>query len=519
MTFKIPAAAFAGAILIAMSAVVGAETPLVDAAKRGDIETVRRLLARGANANQPYGDGTTALHWAAYRNSLELTTILIGAGANVNAVTDLGVTPLWLASTEADEALVQRLLEAGANPNASLPSGETPLMGAARVGRAGAVAALLSKGAQVNAREQSRGQTALMWAASQGHAAIIRLLTQAGADVGARTTNVPTLVNVKPQGFTNSGARAGLSVQAFEDRRGVRANTGSARTQRAAGGGGGADDADASGVVSVEYGGYTPLLFAARQGGVDAARALVAARANVNDTAPDGTSALVVAAHSGHGSLAALLLEHGADANAAGAGYTALHMAVLRKDVPLVKALLAHGADPRQPLLKGTPARRNATDLMLGGPLIGTQPAYIAARFNEPEIMRLIVRAGGDITAVAPDGSTAIMAAMAGAWLGEGMGIPRGPVETEQRALAAVTAAVDLGVGVNAVNAAGDTALHLAVGRNYESVVRFLVGKGASLTIANKRGQTPRELAEALKREGILKALTNPNGPTEPGRR
>jgi ankyrin repeat protein len=506
MTFKIPATAFAGAMLIAMSAVVGAETPLVDAAKRGDTETVRRLLAGGANANQPYGDGTTALHWAAYRNSLELTTILIGAGANVNAATDLGVTPLWLASTEADGPLVQRLLEAGADPNASLPSGETPLMGASRVGRAGAVAALLAKGAQVNAREQSRGQTALMWAASQGHAAIIGLLTQAGADVGARTTNFPTLVNVKPQGFTNSGARAGLSVQAFEDRRGARANTGSARTQRAAGGGG-VDDADASGVVSVEYGGYTPLLFAARQGGVDAARALIAARANVNDTASDGTSALVVAAHSGHGALAAMLLEHDADPNAAGAGYTALHMAILRKDVPLVKALLAHGADPRQPLLKGTPARRNATDFMLGGPLIGTQPAYIAARFDEPEIMRLIVRGGGDITAVAPDGSTAIMAAMAGAWLGEGMGIPRGPVETEQRALAAITAAVDLGAAVNAVNAAGDTALHLAVSRNYESIVRFLVGKGANQAIPNKRGQTPRALAEALKRDALVKVL------------
>jgi ankyrin repeat protein len=227
----------------------------------------------------------------------------------------------------------------------------------------------------------------------------------------------------------------------------------------------------------------------------------------VNDTASDGTSALVVAAHSGHGALAAMLLEHGADPNAAGAGYTALHMAILRKDVPLVKALLAHGANPRQPLLKGTPARRNATDLMLGGPLIGTQPAYIAARFDEPEIMRLIVRAGGDITAVAPDGSTAIMAAIAGAWLGEGMGIPRGPVETEHRALAAITAAVDLGVDVNAVNAAGDTALHLAVSRNYESIVRFLVGKGANQAIPNKRGQTPLALAEALKREALLKVL------------
>jgi len=229
----------------------------------------------------------------------------------------------------------------------------------------------------------------------------------------------------------------------------------------------------------------------------------------VNDTASDGTSALVVAAHSGHRALAAMLLEHGADPNAAGAGYTALHMAILRKDLPLVEALLAHGADPRQPLLKGTPARRNATDLMLGGPLIGTQPAYIAARFDEPEIMRLIVRAGGDITAVAPDGNTAIMAAMAGAWLGEGMAIPRGPVETEQRALSAVAAAVELGADMNAVNAAGDTALHVAVGRNFESVVRFLVGRGANLEIANKRGQTPRALAEAQKRDGLVQILAD----------
>src|SRR5262249_41638404 len=151
-----------------------------------------------------------------------------------------------------------------------------------RVGRAGAVAALLAKGAQVDARERSRGQTALMWAASQGHADIVQLLIRAGADVSAKTTNFPTLVNIRPQGFTNSGARAGLSVEACEGRRGGRGSTGSARAQRAGGGGGGADDADASGVVSVEYGGYTPLLFAARQGGVDAARALVAARANVN---------------------------------------------------------------------------------------------------------------------------------------------------------------------------------------------------------------------------------------------
>jgi len=48
----------------------------------------------------------------------------------------------------------------------------------------------------------------------------------------------------------------------------------------------------------------------------------------------------VVAAHSGHGELAAFLLEQGADPDAAGAGYTALHAAILHKDDDLVRALL-----------------------------------------------------------------------------------------------------------------------------------------------------------------------------------
>ena len=64
----------------------------------------------------------------------------------------------------------------------------------------------------------------------------------------------------------------------------------------------------------------------------------------MNDADASGASALVVAAHSGHGSFAQMLLERGADPNAAGAGYAALHAAVLRGDVGLVKALLAKGA-------------------------------------------------------------------------------------------------------------------------------------------------------------------------------
>ena len=98
----------------------------------------------------------------------------------------------------------------------------------------------------------------------------------------------------------------------------------------------------------VPRGGSTALLFAARSGDVESARLLIAAGADVNDTLPDGASALVVAAHSGTAGVAALLLDKGADPDAAAIGYTALHAAVLRSDLDLVKALLAHKAEPER---------------------------------------------------------------------------------------------------------------------------------------------------------------------------
>ena len=151
-----------------------------------------------------------------------------------------------------------------------------------------------------------------MWAVSQRHARVVRVLIDAGADVHARSRTRPVVT-----------ARSAATA-----REGV--------------------------VVVVDEGGFTPLLFAARQGDLASTRLLLAAGADVNDMAPAGTSALVVAAHSGHGELAALLLDHGADANAAGAGYTPLHAAVLRGDAGLVHALLERGAKPNARLMSGT---------------------------------------------------------------------------------------------------------------------------------------------------------------------
>ena len=446
----------------------GADLRLIEAVRNQDREAVRALLKQKVDVKATQPDGATALHWAAYRNDQETADLLLRAGASVNAQNELGATPLWLASVNGNAAMIDRLLKAGANPNVSLLEGETPLMTAARTGNVEVVKLLLANGANVNARERSRNQTALMWATTQQHTEVVRALVENGADVAARS-----------------------------EVRSRRINTGGQ-------GGGGADDRyNPPGVRNEEQGGYTPLLFAAQQGVVETAKVLLDAGADVNDTAPNGASVLVVAAHSGHGPLAAFLLDKGADPNAAGAGYTALHAAILRADGDLVKALLAHGADPNVPVMKGTPVRRASTDWALNSTWIGGTSFWLAAKFADAAMMRRLAAGGANPLTGMEDGTTPLIAAI-GTGLGDrrargvGNNVPVDDPDAERGVLEAVTVAVELGGDVNAATTNGDTPLHSAASAGLASVVQFLADKGAKLDAKNKRGQTP--LAAALAR-------------------
>ena len=120
------------------------ESPIADAAMRGDVETVRSLVKEGGDVNASQGDGMTALHWAALTGKERLVELLIYAGANIGALTRLGdYTPLHLASKEGDAVVVEALLAAGADPNAPTSTGEvTPLHFAAGSGNVGAISAL-----------------------------------------------------------------------------------------------------------------------------------------------------------------------------------------------------------------------------------------------------------------------------------------------------------------------------------------------------------------------------------------
>jgi ankyrin repeat protein len=438
-----------GLLSVLTASAFGNGGSLIEAVKSGNAAMVRTLLKQRAEVNGQEPDGMTALHWAVRNDDVETAQLLIRSGANVKAANRYGITPVSLAATNGNAVLVEALLKAGADANSSLPEGETVLMTAARAGNADAVKALIAHGANVNAKENWQEQTALMWAAAENHPAAVKALVAAGANMNAHS-KVLSFPEYKYE--TNGMA-----------------------------------------VFILPHGGWTALMYAARQNAIDAAAALADSKVDLNAVDADGTTALELAVINLHYDLASMLLNKGSDPNVADStGMTALYAAVdmrapanmmtrpdpkLRDEIDasgMVKVLLSHGANPNARLQKPIIGRHNnlVGDTSLGE---GTTPLMRAAKANDLPVMRLLLDGGADPTITLKDRTTTAMVA---------------------NALDAVKLLVEHGVDVNAFNSSGQTILHNAAGRGSTAIIQFAADQGARLDKKDKQGRTPLDIAQ-----------------------
>jgi len=474
------------------------EPEIVRAVKAGDAAAVERLIASKTNVNSAQPDGTCALHWAVRANDSALTKRLIQAGADVNAATRYGVTPLSLAAGAGNPQILEMLLQAGAKQDRAEPllrDGQTLLMLAAKAGDAAAVNLLIENGSKVNAAETRTGTTAIMWAALYNQPRALKALAEAGADMNAKSA----LAN-----FPHTGQA--VLEQAFED------------------------DVSYVGQTPLPKGGWTPLMYAAREGSLDAVRALIEFKADLNLTEPDGTSALLFAVINGHFDVAEELVKAGATVNLADrTGMTPLYAAVdlhtmpasygrpapsphvIEGSVAAARMLLAHGADPNarlnRPILKRV---YNAGDPLLG---VGATAFMRAARGGDPILMQVLLDGGADPKLTQKNGSTPLMLSIR--FLSSGGGL--NPFEVNgQRAVEAIKLSLKLGVDVNARNARQESALHLAL--DYPNIVKLLAESGADLGITNRQGRTALDaaLAAGKPNEETIRLLRSLNAPVSP---
>jgi ankyrin repeat protein len=306
----------------ANAALLSGETPLMGAARRGNLDIVRALLSAKANPNaQEANGGQSALMWAVSQRHSAVVEELVRRGADVHAGSKTGFTPLMFAAQQDDVESARILISAGANPNEVRPkSGNsyTPLIIASAMGNAKVAELLLDKGADPNVID-ARGYTSLH---------LVVRDSDYGLDLAGKDNVVKIVKSLLAHG-ANPNHRLKLAR-----------NVGT--------------------LNEVSLQGATPLVLAAEVNNLEAIKALLAAGADPRITTDQGTTALMLAAGGGTDiqrarapeeqavaiETAKLLVERGVDVNAVGQyGWTALHAASYQGLTDVIEFLVSKGAN------------------------------------------------------------------------------------------------------------------------------------------------------------------------------
>ncbi|HEY4361347.1 MAG TPA: ankyrin repeat domain-containing protein [Bryobacteraceae bacterium] len=435
------------------------------------------LLSCALRANDP--DGTTPLHYAVRRQDVAAVRQMLAQHVPCDAANRYGVTPLTLAVEQGNLEIVQALIAAGADVNHALPEGETVLMTAARTGNVAVLQALLKKDARAEARDGFYGETALIWATDADHADAVTALLDAGVGVDTRSASAQfarrnaglTRLSLGEWTPLMYAARDGaMKAGAILIERGAQVN---------------AADPD----------GATALVLAIINYHYDFAALLLDHGADPNLADTTGMAALFAAVD-----MHSLPWMFGRPENPAPSKVTALE---------LIEMLLKRGAHPNAALTAVQFQRAHTDgDGALG---VGATPFHRASKAADVPVMKLLLAHGADAKAVMKNGNNALMLAAGLGYRDGNMAVPTKDRGTPEDAIAAIQLCLDQGLNINAPGNNGDTPLHVAInGREGVEVARYLVAHGADIAAKNARGLTPIEAAKASRkdRSDIVKLLS-----------
>lgn len=256
---------------------------------------------------------------------------------------------------------------------------------------------------------------------------------------------------------------------------------------------------------------------AARDGRLDDIRKHVKDGLGIDERDPAGATPLHVAVDEGQEQAALLLLELGADPNAADdKGFSPLHLAVIREAPGVVRALLeAKGIDVNP---KSFPPQRPEFD----GPPPETTPLNVAVEMRQAEVVRALLAKGADPNLADGNGNGPAHIALqteqldllgellkAGASANAGNKEYHSPahfcaLKGKAEALALLLAA---GADPNVRDENGFTPLHLASRAGRVAAAEALLGAGADANAANGTGSTALHLACVNKRADVVRAI------------